>query len=382
MTPKTKIYYWSPYLTPIATSKAVVNSAHSFSKFSKKYECFIINFFGEFNQHYEEINYKGIKLINLFKFNIIKLLPYYGKIKSRFSFLIFFILGFFPLLRLLKNNKPNFLIVHLISSLPLIQLIFFNFETKFILRISGLPRLGIVRKFIWKLAAKKIYFITCPTKSTFNYIKSLNIIDPDKLKVLYDPIIEVREINKKKRENTNNKDNFFLAVGRLTKQKNFLFLCKAFKKIIYTNSEYKKIKLFIAGDGEEKSTILSYLRKNNLENNIYLIGYKKNIFPLFKDAKGFILSSLWEDPGFVLIEAGMCRTPIFSSDALPGPNEIIQDNFNGTLFKNNKIDSFIEKFPIFINNLRNNKLRLNNLKTIKKFTIFSHYNAFSKILDS
>ena len=39
-----------------------------------------------------------------------------------------------------------------------------------------------------------------------------------------------------------------------------------------------------------------------------------------KNAKGFILSSLWEDPGFVLIEA-MCNLFIISSDCKNGPVE-------------------------------------------------------------
>ena len=42
------IYYWSPFLVPIATPKAVVNSAKSLKNYGKNYECSIINFFGSF----------------------------------------------------------------------------------------------------------------------------------------------------------------------------------------------------------------------------------------------------------------------------------------------------------------------------------------------
>ena len=54
---------------------------------------------------------------------------------------------------------------------------------------------NFVRKYIWKLALKKIHLVTCPTINTMNYIKSLNIVNPDKLKVLYDPILNIREIS-------------------------------------------------------------------------------------------------------------------------------------------------------------------------------------------
>jgi len=104
-----------------------------------------------------------------------------------------------------------------------ILLLFFKFKTKFVLRISGLPKLNIFRKILWKITLKKFYLVTCPTESTYNYIKSLNIIDPKKIKVLYDPVIEVLKIRKKINEKDNFKfKNYFLAIGRLTKQKNLM----------------------------------------------------------------------------------------------------------------------------------------------------------------
>ena len=65
--------------------------------------------------------------------------------------------------------------------------------------------------------------------------------------------------------------------------------------------------------------ISSEVIRNNLDQNIILPGYIKNIYPYFKKSKGFISTSLWEDPGFVLIEASYCRTPVLSSNAWPGP---------------------------------------------------------------
>ena len=374
---KKSIYYWSPFLTPIATCKAVINSAYSLNKFGKKYDATIMNLYGEFNQHISEINNKKIKLLNFYRLNITKYLPKYGKVPSRISYIIFFLLGFLPLLRILKKNPPDYIIVHLITSLPLILLSIFNFKTKFILRISGLPRLNIFRKLLWKLALKKVYIITCPTQQTSEFIKSLKLCDENKLKVLFDPIIDVSEINKSKKEKIDTNDNFYIAIGRLTKQKNFLFLCKCFKEL---KKIYPKIKLLIIGNGEDFNLLDDFISKNNLYNNITLLGYKKNIFPYFKYAKGFILSSLWEDPGFVLIEAAFCRTPVFSSDAKPGPSELIDNNYNGTTFQNNDKNSFLKNFKNYLNNSKDRKIILNNLKLSKRFTIFSHYRKLSNLI--
>tara|TARA_B110000503_G_scaffold86233_1_gene131314 strand:- start:48 stop:1214 length:1167 start_codon:yes stop_codon:yes gene_type:complete len=384
MNHKPNIFYWSPFLVPIATPKAVVNSAIALQKYGKKNECSIINFFGEFNSFQNELQKKNIKLINYFNEKLLKALPKYGKLQSRFSFIIIFILSFFPLKRLISNQKPDFLIIHLITSLPLMLLICFSFETKFILRISGLPKLGIFRKFLWKKAFSKIYIVTCPTKLTANYIESLGIIDKTKIKTLYDPIIQISKINLQKKQSINlpfKKNKYFFAAGRLTKQKNFLFLCKAIKKVIVDVPDFK---IIIAGDGEDKYKILSFIEKNNLQKNIFLIGHVDNIFPYISLSQGFILTSLWEDPGFVLIEAASCRIPVFSSDCPEGPKEIIKDNINGILFKSNDLNDFVKNFDRF-NSIINNKdlkkkLILNNLILTKKFSLFIHYLKLDKIL--
>lgn len=134
------------------------------------------------------------------------------------------------------------------------------------------------------------------------------------------------------------------------------------------------------GEGEDYYLINNYLQKNNLTQNIKLLGHIENVMPYYKKTKGFILSSLWEDPGFVLIEAAFCRSPVYSSNAKPGPYEIIKDNINGTNFISNDVNSFINKFDVFLKNSKNNKIILENLKLSKNFTIFNHYMKFSKYL--
>ena len=374
---KKKIYYWSPFLSPIATSKAVINSAYSLVRYGSNNEVTILNFFNEFQNSKKDILRKNLKTLEYYKMHFKKYLPYKGRIKSRFSFIIFFILGLIPLVKILKKDKPDYLIVHLITSLPFILLIFFKFETKFILRISGYPKMNFLRKILWKIALKNFFLVTCPTKNTLSYIKSLNLIDPNKIKLLYDPIINISEINLKKREKINFK-NYYLAVGRLTKQKNFIFLCKAFKKLVLEN---KSLKLLIAGNGEDENLIKKYIQANKLQKNIILLGYVENIYPYFKNSNGFILTSLWEDPGFVLMEASCCRALVLSANSWPGPVELIKDNYNGIIYENNNLDSFIHKFKQLENFKNNFNFKLNNLKFAKNFTLFNHFKEFSRIIN-
>ena len=87
---KKLVFYWAPFLVPIATERAVINSAYSLQKFSSIFKCSIINFFGEYNNSRKELVNKNVSIINFYSTLIIKYLPKYGVIKSRFSFFIIF----------------------------------------------------------------------------------------------------------------------------------------------------------------------------------------------------------------------------------------------------------------------------------------------------
>ena len=75
-----------------------------------------------------------------------------------------------------------------------------NNKTKIILRISGLPKLNFIRYIFWKLFSKKIYSVTCPTKATYEYLKTVNIFDKKQLFILRDPVIQLNEFLKKKND--------------------------------------------------------------------------------------------------------------------------------------------------------------------------------------
>ena len=63
------------------------------------------------------------------------------------------------------------------------------------------------------------------------------------MEILYDPIISVKKINKKKLEKIDEKfknEDFILGIGRLTKQKNFKLLIQSFYEI---NLRLPKLKL-------------------------------------------------------------------------------------------------------------------------------------------
>ena len=374
-----KIYYWSPFFTNIATIKAVIKSAESLIKFSKnKFNVSLINSIGEWDKYKNDIN-PEINIINLNKIKLIKYLPKNGFLKSRISYMIIFFWNFSKLLNLINNKKPDFLIIHLMTSLPIFLSIFFNNKSKIILRISGLPKINLLRFFFWKIFSKKIYKVTCPTIKTYDYLIKKNIFTKDQLNVLYDPVIDINTFIKKKNESFNfnilKNKKFIVSIGRLTKQKNFTLLINFFEKI-----RNKNFDLVILGTGEDKEKLIKMTKDANVGNQVHFLDHQINVFKFLKNAECFILTSLWEDPGFVIVEAGISNTTVISSDCPNGPREIIGNN--GFLFKNNDLLDLQEKFNMFLNESDNNLLRKKVLfkKNLKKFTMFQHFKNLDNIL--
>ena len=373
-----KIFYWSPFFTNIATIKAVIRSAESLVKFYKKQkiDVSLINSIGEWDSFDKQIN-KNINIINLNKIKLLDYLPKNGFIKSRISYIIIFFWNIIKLKNLINKDEPNFLIVHLMTSLPIFLTLFFNKKTKVILRISGLPKINLLRFLFWKIFAHKIYKVTCPTKGTYDFLIKKKIFKKEKILVLSDPIINMKEFSIKKKElllpTELNNIEYIVGIGRLTKQKNFKLLVNFFINI---SNKYKDIHLVIIGEGEENDLLKKIISRANIKNRVHLLGYQDNVFKFLIRAKCFILSSLWEDPGFVLVEAALTNTSIISSNCPNGPKEIIQSN--GYLFENNSVDDLTIKFEEFLKT-SDNTIYLNKLELKKRIRIFAQYNHYKNL---
>jgi glycosyltransferase involved in cell wall biosynthesis len=383
-----KIFYWSPFTSKVATVKSVINSAESMSRLFKKKQLklSIIDAVHEWANYKNEISDKKIELIQLNKNSIFNSFNKVGFIRSRIAYLYIIFKSFFPLIKSLQNNKPDFLIIHLITSLPLFIFTVKKFKTKLILRISGLPKMTLFRKFLWKLAVKNVYKITCPTFDTFKNLSKYEFLR-EKLTVLKDPILNINEIQKIRNKKITISDEinqiilkkkFFLSVGRFTKQKNYLFYLNNIPEILKLD---KDLYFIFIGEGEDKKKFLEISNSLNISDRIFIIDQTKNVHYFMKKAQALILPSLWEDPGFVLVEAGYNNCQVISSNCPNGPKEII-GNDGGYLFESNSKESFIAVMKKYFADSEENK-RLKKIilkKRIKKFSSFQHYLSMKKIL--
>ena len=377
---KKKILYWSPHINKqVATVKAVLNSAYSLSKYSDNFKPIIVNAFGEWDDYLENFKHLNISSIKIFKWNIKQ--PINGFWKSRLFYIFLSIVIFLPLIRIINKEKPDYVVIHLIT-IPVLLVSFFFKNTKFILRISGFPVLNIFRRSLWKILSKRLYSIFTPTLLTKELLIKKNIFSKDKIFLLRDPIVEISKIAKLKKENTNDLPNgtkYVISIGRLTKQKNFPFLIRSFSKL---REKLKDIKLVIIGSGEEEQNLLRLIEDLKLKEHVILMKYKKNIFNYLNNSVFFVLTSEWEDPGFVLVEAAICNKLILSSNVKNGPIEFIDNEKNGILFEKNNYEDFEKKFLYALNTSEDIliKKKISAKITAKKYTIFSHYLQLIKYL--
>lgn len=196
---------------------------------------------------------------------------------------------------------------------------------------------------------------------TFLNIRSIHIYNPiEKIKIL-----KTKAKSKQIKKYFNNTELKILTIGRIVEQKNHMLILKSLN-LIKTKIKFK---LIIIGDGEEKTNIIKFIKDNNLQKNVEIINYQKNIYKFLKIIDLFILSSNYEGLPNVLLEALAFKKVIFSTNCPTGPREILNNGKFGTLFPVNNY----KKLSNLILNYYNNK----TIYQQKAISGFKSLNRFS-----
>ncbi|HPD07177.1 MAG TPA: glycosyltransferase [Candidatus Bipolaricaulis sp.] len=154
----------------------------------------------------------------------------------------------------------------------------------------------------------------------------------EKVKVIYNPVV-APEVFSKANEPLEHpwfqegEPPVILGVGRLTTQKDFPTLVRAF---VLVRKEHAA-RLMILGDGEDRPKLEALIRELGLEKDVAMPGFVDNPCKYMKRAALLVLSSRWEGFGNVLVEAMACGTPVISTDCPSGPAEILEGGKWGRL---------------------------------------------------
>lgn len=158
-----------------------------------------------------------------------------------------------------------------------------------------------------------------------------------------------------------------VAVGRLTFLKGFSLLISAWKKV---SQEFPDWRLEIWGEGELRKTLQQEINILGLSDNVFLKGRTSYIHEKYKNASVFVLSSISEGLGMVLLEAMSAGLPVVSFDCEAGPREIVEHNINGYLVPPRDTEELAESIKKVLRSSVDERLAMGreSLRIVKKFS--------------
>lgn len=189
-----------------------------------------------------------------------------------------------------------------------------------------------------KVYTKKIDAIITPS----NFYKKKLVdygVSPNRIYALKN-FLDVKKFNMEQKN-----EEYALYFGRLSKEKGILNLIEAFSNI-------KRQKLYIAGEGPEKEKIKELIKKNNMENNIKLLGFlnEEDMKRVIANANFIVLPSIWYDNcPYSILEALTIGKPVVGS-AIGGIPELVENEKNGLVYKFDDIKELKEKMILLFEN--------------------------------
>lgn len=120
-----------------------------------------------------------------------------------------------------------------------------------------------------------------------------------------------------------------VACGRLMPQKGYPVLLEAFARLRPDTGAH----LWIVGEGPQRSYLERRIAALGLGGSVRMFGFQSNPYPYMSAADVFVVPSLWEGFGNVIVEAMATGRPVVASDCPHGPSEIVTDGTNGLLVR-------------------------------------------------
>lgn len=163
-------------------------------------------------------------------------------------------------------------------------------------------------------------------------------IDHNKIKIIYDSIIEEDSIIKDKdvdlveiKQLKENNNIIIGCVGTVSKNKNQELLIDGFRK--FHNIYIDSVCVFV-GDGDQISQLNKKCKNYGIDKNIRFYGYKKSAIQFIKNFDVLVLPSLSEGAPVSIVEAFKENVLVVGSN-IPSIAELITEGETGYLFNNN-----------------------------------------------
>jgi glycosyltransferase involved in cell wall biosynthesis len=189
--------------------------------------------------------------------------------------------------------------------------------------------------------------------------------------VIYFPNLPAADytVNEALVEKNSVEEDFFLRIIIVARH---LEMPKGILQFLKSLKTFDGLKVYLAGDGEDTDLYKSFVKKRNLQQNIYFLGNlnARDLINYYQKSDVCVLPSIFDQSPLAIVEAASQGMPLFVSERCGNHPELVEEGVNGFIF--NPDDSFeinlkIDKFKAF------SKFKLNQMGENSKNLIRLNY---------
>jgi len=238
--------------------------------------------------------------------------------------------GAFGLLELVWQIRPDVILsgAAQISFLTLLVRPLFPPKTRVLVRqngtVSSALRFGSVpgyTRLLYRLLYRRADKVICQSGAMAEDLARELGMDSKQISVLANPV-DLEGIRSAMEKPVGRADAgpHLLAVGRLTWEKGFDLLLRAFAAV---PKRFPHADLTIAGAGQEEAELKTLCKRLGLEDRVKFAGHVSHVYALFPGATVFVLSSRYEGMPNALLEAAAAGLPLVATPASGGIVELL-----------------------------------------------------------
>lgn len=200
----------------------------------------------------------------------------------------------------------------------------------------------IYHNWIWKFYGKLTDRLIALTESQKTWFLKAGITNESRISVIPNGIEEpvVNKIGRKYLAGGvrfDEEDTLICMIGRLTEQKNPMFLLEIADELKKQSGRYKFI---VAGDGPLFNAMAGRIKVLGLEDTVYLSGWQDDPDSILAACDIYISTSRWEGMPYSILEAFALEKPVTATN-VDGNRDLVEHNKNGLLVQEENVTGFV-----------------------------------------
>jgi glycosyltransferase involved in cell wall biosynthesis len=252
-------------------------------------------------------------------------------------------------IRIFNKEKVKTLIVNLSTDLKVAGLAarLSGVDNVIYRRGSAIPiRNTVLNRFIYKNLVTEMIANSEETRRTILY-NNPRLFDPNKIRIIYNGIdlAEYKKTRSRLLYKRHDGEIILGNAGRLTEEKGHIYLLELARELKKRNARFK---ILIAGSGKLYNKLRKTARMYNVHKEVKFLGFVKNIKSFNRTIDIFLLTSLWEGFGYVMVEAMAEEKPVVAFD-IRSSAEIIDHGRTGFLAEKGNVEDLADKVTTLMN---------------------------------